>query len=175
MAWLFAFLGKMPWPATIEAQLTDLRGLRSGRSVDPLRLRRPVILRPRNILLLHWSYHHLLRPRLLVSQPWALWGTSRRSSCELGLPLFQVMKAEVFFHCNGIIYHLIEILKTTAQARPKFWAHSFQKAFSFLFVGINMIGSITSQFIEDLDVLPNSLISLLQTINSRSLIFMTLE
>src|SRR6266508_3990967 len=111
----------MPWPATIEAWLTDLRGLRSGRSIDPLRLmRRPIILRPRNILLLRGSDYHLLRLRLLVGQPWALWGTSRRSSCEVGLPLFQVMKAEVFFHCNSIINQLIKILKTTAQARPKF-------------------------------------------------------
>src|SRR5438132_11979292 len=109
----------MPWPATIEARLTDLRGLRNRRSVDPLRLlRRLIILRPRNILLLHWSSHHLLRPRLLVSQPWALWGTSGRSSCELRLPLLHVMKTEVFFHGNGIIHHLIKILKTMAQARP---------------------------------------------------------
>src|SRR6266508_4115624 len=104
----------MPWPATIETRLTGLRCLRNGRSVDPLRLRRSIILRPRNILLLHWSNHHLLWPRLLVSQPWALWGTFGRSSCELRLSLLHVMETEVFFHGNGIIHHLIKILKTTA-------------------------------------------------------------
>ena len=163
MAGPFAFFGEMPWPATIEAWLTDLRSLRSGRSVDPLRLRRPIILRPRNILLLQWSNHHLLRPRLLVGQPWVLWGTSRRSNCTPCSLLLQVMKTEVFFHCNSIINQLIKILKTTAQARPKFWTHSFQEAFSLLCVRIHMVGRVTSQFIKSLDVLTNSPISLLQS------------
>src|SRR6266508_6287944 len=87
----FAFFGEMPWPATIEARLTDLRGLRNGHSVGPLRLlRRPIILWPRNILLLHWSNHQLLRPRLLVSQPWALWGISGKSSCDFSPSLLNM-------------------------------------------------------------------------------------
>src|SRR6266508_6297297 len=144
----FAFLGEMPWPATIEARLMDLRGLRDGRFVDPLRLRRPIILRPRNILLLHWSNHHLLRPRLLVSQPWALWGTSGRSNCELHLPLLHVMKTEVFLHGDGVIHNLIEILKTTAQTGPKFRIHSFQETLSFLFICIHLVRGIASQLIK---------------------------
>src|SRR6266540_2389845 len=104
MAWLSAFLGEMSWPAIIEARLPGLRGLRSRRSIDPLRLRRPIILRPLNILLLHGSNHHLLRPRLLVGQPWALWGASRRSSCNLGLPLLHMVQSKVFLHCDGVIH-----------------------------------------------------------------------
>src|SRR5436190_6807331 len=98
-----AFLGEMPWPATIETRLTGLRCLRNGRSVDPLRLRRPIILWPRNILLLHWSNHHLLLPWLLVSQPWALRGTSGRSNCDFSLSLLSMMKSKVFFHGHSII------------------------------------------------------------------------
>src|SRR5438876_6431560 len=56
-------------------------------------LRRPIVLRPRGVLLLRGliilrplyillrgSKDHLLWPRLLVGQPWALRDTSRRSS-----------------------------------------------------------------------------------------------
>src|SRR6266540_6280178 len=110
----------MPWFATIEARLLGLRGLRSRRSIDPLRLRRPIILRPLHILLLHRSNHHLLRPRWLVGQPWALWGTSRRSSCDLGFPLLDMVQLEVFFHSDGVVYQLIKILKTMTQTGPKF-------------------------------------------------------
>src|SRR5438105_6337677 len=153
----------MPWPATIETRLTGLRCLRDGCYVDPLRLRRPIILRPRNILLLHWSNHHLLRPRLLVSQPWALRGTFGRSNCELRLPLLHVMKMEVFLHGDGVIHHLIEILKTAAQTGPKFRIHSFQETFSFLFIRVHVTRGITSQLIKFLDILPNSSASLLQS------------
>src|SRR6266508_2874832 len=73
------------------------------------------------------------------------------------------MKTEVFLHGDGIIYQLIEILKTTAQTRPKFRTHSFQETFSFLFVRIHLVRGIASQFIEFLDVFPNSLGPLLQS------------
>src|SRR6266542_1307392 len=78
-----------------------------------LLLRGPIILRPLNILL-RGSNYHLLRPRLLVGQPWALRGISRRSSYKLSFPLLQVMEAKVFLHCNGVINHLIEVIKMTA-------------------------------------------------------------
>src|SRR5438128_536382 len=113
----------MPWPTTIEAWLPDFWGLRSRRSMDPLRLRRPVILWPGNILLLHGSSHHLLWPWRLVGQPWALWGTSGWSNCDLGSLLLKVVKTKVFLHGKSISHQLIEILKMTAQARPKFWTH----------------------------------------------------
>src|SRR5438132_1182216 len=106
-----AFLGEMPWPATIETRLTGLRCLRDGRSVDPLRLRRPIILRPRNILLLHWSNDHLLLPlgqesrpeRCLISHPGTLGSISRGSNCSLSLSLLNMMKTKVFFHGNSIV------------------------------------------------------------------------
>src|SRR5438105_4768595 len=162
----------MPWPATIEARLTDLWGLWNGRSVDPLRLlRRPIILQPRNILLLHWSNYHLMlslrlesRPgRRLIYHSGALGSTSRKSSCDLGLPLLKVMKTEIFLHGDGIIHHLIEVLKTTTQAGPKFRTHSFQETFSFLLIRIHLVMGIASYFIEFLDVFPHSLGPLLQS------------
>src|SRR5438132_1258353 len=91
MAGLAAFFGDMPWPTTIEAWLPGFWGLRSRRSIDPLRLRRLIILWPLNILLLHGSNHHLLWPRLLVGQPWALWSISRRSSCDLALSFLNMV------------------------------------------------------------------------------------
>src|SRR5207237_879731 len=81
----------------------------------------------------------------------------RRSSCDLGLPLLKVMKTEVFLHGDGVVDQLIEILKTMAQTGPKFRTHSFQETLSFLFVCVHLVGSISSQFIEFLDVLSNSL------------------
>src|SRR6266540_3255964 len=50
----------------------------------------------------------------------------------------------------------------TTQTGPKFWTHPFQKTFLLLCVGIHMIGGIASQVIESLDILSNSLTSLLQ-------------
>src|SRR5438132_12131520 len=74
------------------------------------------------------------------------------------------MKTEVFLHGDGIIHQLIEVvLKTTAQAGPKFWTHSFQKTLPFLFVRVHMVRGIASQFIEFLDVFSNSLGPLLQS------------
>src|SRR6266540_3242657 len=128
----------MPWFATIEARLLGLRGLSSRRSIDPLRLRRPIILRPLNMLLLYGSDHHLCLSWLLVGQPWALWGTSRRSSCDLGFPLLDMVQSEVFFHCDGVIHQLIKILETMTQTGLKFRTHPFQKTFLLLGVGIHM-------------------------------------
>src|SRR5213076_737120 len=79
-----------------------------------------------------------------------------------GLPLLKVMKTEIFLHGDGIIYQLIEILKMTVQMGPKFRTHSFQKTLSFLFVRIHLVRGIASQFIEFLDVFPNSLGALFQ-------------
>src|SRR5438105_3375016 len=165
----------MLWPATIETRLTGLRCLRNGRSVDPLRLRRPIILRPRNILLLHWSNHHLLRPWLLVSQPWALRGTSGRSNCDSGLSLLQVMQVEVFFHCYGIINHLIKILKTAAQMGSKFRIHSFQETFSFLFVRVHMTRGITRYSLNFWTYSLTVLVPCFRVKNSRSFILIRLE
>ena len=88
-------------------------------------LRGPIVLRPRDVLL-HWSNYHLLlslrlksRPgRRLIYHSGVLGSTSRKSSCDLGLPLLKVMKTEIFLHGDGIIYQLIEIHKTMTQAGP---------------------------------------------------------
>src|SRR6266508_307177 len=76
---------------------------------------------------LRWADHHLLLPRLLEERPGrclichsgALGSTSRRSSCNPGSLLLEMMKTKVFLHGYSIIHQLIEILKTTSQARPK--------------------------------------------------------
>ena len=115
--------GKVAWFAAVEAGVLGKRGLRRSRSSGiPLLLRGPIVLRP----LLHWSNYHLLLSLLLKSRPGrhliyhsgALGSTSRKSSCDLGLPLLKVMKMEIFLHGNGIIYQLIEILKMMTQAGP---------------------------------------------------------
>src|SRR6266542_2551749 len=88
-------------------------------------LRGAIVLWPLDVLL-HWSYYHLMLSLRLESRPGrrliyhsrALGSTSRKSSCDLGLPLLKVMKTEVFLHGNGVIHHLIEILKTMTQAGP---------------------------------------------------------
>src|SRR6266540_3361542 len=49
-----------------------------------------------------------------------------------------------------------------AQTGPKFRTHSFQETFSFLFVRVHLVRGIASQFIEFLDVFPNSLGALFQ-------------
>src|SRR6266498_3300540 len=70
-SWLRALSKKVSYFSTVEAWVLGSRGV--------LLLRGLIILRPLNILL--WgSNHHLLRPQLLVGQPWALRDISRRSS-----------------------------------------------------------------------------------------------
>src|SRR6266498_428091 len=170
-SWLRTLSKKVTHFSTIETGVLGSLPLRWGRSSGiPLLLRGPIILRPLNILL-SWSDHHLLLPRLLEERPGrclichsgALGSTSRRSSCDPGFLLFQILKTKVFLHGYSIIHQLIEILKTTAQARPKFWTHSFQEAFSLLCIGIHMVGGIAIQVIESLDVLVNSPTALLQS------------
>src|SRR5207253_10813947 len=73
------------------------------------------------------------------------------------------MKTEVFLRGDGVIHHLIEILKTAAQTGPKFRIHYFQETFSFLFVCVHMTRGIMSQLIKFLDVLPNNSASLFQS------------
>ena len=118
--------------STIEAGVLGSLPLRWDRSSGiPLLLRGLIVLRPLNIQL-NWSDHHLLLPQLLeeglgrclICQSGALGSTSRRSSCDPGSLLLKMMKTEVFLHSNSIIHQLIEILKTMAQARLKFWTHS---------------------------------------------------
>ena len=162
-SWLRALSKKVTHFSKVEAGVLGSLSLRWGRSsVIHLLLRGPIVLWPLNILL-SWSDYHLLLPRLLEERPGrclichsgALGSTSRRCSCNPGSLLLEMMKTKVFLHGYSIIHQLIEILKTTAQARPKFWTHSFQKAFSLLCIGIHMVWGVTSQFIKNLDVLPN--------------------
>src|SRR5438105_14368592 len=164
MSGLRAVAGKVAWFATVEAGVLGKRCLRRSRSSSiPLLLRGPIVLRPLDVLL-HWSNYHLMLSLWLKSRPGrcltyhsgALGSTSRKSSCDLGLPLLKVMKTEIFLHGDGIIYQLIEILKMTAQMGPKFRTHSFQKTLSFLFIRIHLVRGIASQFIIFLDVFSNS-------------------
>src|SRR5438105_2721594 len=149
---LQAVAGKVAWFATVDAGVLGKRCLRRSRSSGiPLLLRGPIVLRPLDVLL-HWSNYHLMlslwlksRPgRRLIYHSGVLGSTSRKSSCDLGLALLKVMKTEIFFHGDGIIYQLIEILKTTTQAGPKFRTHSFQETFSFLFICIHLVRGIVS-------------------------------
>ncbi len=127
-SWLRALSKKVSYFSTVEAWVLGSLSLGWSWCSDIcLLLRRPIELRPRGVLLLRGpiilrplnillrgSNYHLLRPRLLVGQPWALRGISRRSSYKLSFPLLQVMETKVFLHCNGVINHLIEVIKTTA-------------------------------------------------------------
>src|SRR5438132_11371430 len=149
---LRAVAGEVAWFVTVEAWVLGKRCLRRSRSSGiPLLLRGPIVLRPLDVLL-HWSnYHRMLSLRLksrpgrrLIYHSGALGSTSRKSSCDLGLPLLKVMKTEIFLHSDGVIHHLIEILKTTTQAGPKFRTHSFQKTLSFLFIRIHLVRGIAS-------------------------------
>src|SRR6266508_2297116 len=130
--WLRALSKKVSYFSTIETRILGSLSLRWGRcSGIPLLLRRPIILRPLNNLLLCWPDDHLLLPLLLIWRPErclishsrALWSASRGTNCDPCFPLFKMMKTEVFFHSNGIINQLIEILETTAQTGPKFRTH----------------------------------------------------
>src|SRR5438132_4757902 len=123
---LRAVAGKMTWFAAVEAGVLGKRCLRRSRSSGiPLLLRGPIVLQPQDVLL-HWSNYHLMlslwlksRPgRRLIYHSGALGSTSRKSSCDLGLPLLKVMKTEIFLHSDGVIHHLIEILKMMTQAGP---------------------------------------------------------
>src|SRR5438128_11348352 len=91
-SWLRALPKKVSYFSTVEAWV--LRSLSLGWSwCSDILLRRPIVLRPRGVLLLlgpiilrplyillRGSNYHLLRPRLLVGQPRTLRDTSRRSS-----------------------------------------------------------------------------------------------
>src|SRR6266508_6260528 len=91
-SWLRALLKKVSYLSAVEAWV--LGSLSFGWSwCSDILLRRPIVLRPRDVLLLHGpiilrplyillrgSKYHLLRPRLLVGQPRALRDSSRRSS-----------------------------------------------------------------------------------------------
>src|SRR5438132_12324025 len=123
---LRAVAGEVAWFSAVEAGVLGKRCLRRSRSSGiPLLLRRPIVLRPRDVLL-HWSNYHLFLSlrlksglgRRLIYHSGALGSTSRKSSCDLGLPLLKVMKTEIFLHDDGIIYQLIEILKMMTQAGP---------------------------------------------------------
>src|SRR6266540_3201290 len=92
-SWLRALPKKVSYFPTVETWV--LRSLSLGWSwCSDILLRRPIVLRPRGVLLL-WhgpiilrplyillrgSNDHLLQPRLLVGQPRALQDISRRSS-----------------------------------------------------------------------------------------------
>src|SRR6266540_3849773 len=145
-SWLRALSKKMSHFSTIETRVLRSLPLRWGWcSGSPLWLRRPIILRPLDKLLLRWPDNHLLLPlwliwrseRCLISHSGALGSATRRSSCNSGSLLLKMMKTEVFLHGYSIIYHLIEILKTTAQTRLKFRAHSFKKTLSFLCIRVH--------------------------------------
>src|SRR6266508_6276349 len=91
-SWLRALSKKVSNFSAVEAWV--LRSLSLGWSWgSDILLRRPIVLRPRGVLLwrgpiilrplyirLRGSNYHLLRPWLLVGQPWALRDISRRSS-----------------------------------------------------------------------------------------------
>src|SRR6266542_1613712 len=99
------------WPLlTVTSKVTWLSTMETGTLASPplrwcwclripLGLRWPIVLRPLDVLLLNGSNHHLLLiwglGRCLMCQSGALGGTSRRTSCDLNFPLFQVMKPEV--------------------------------------------------------------------------------
>src|SRR5438105_14192452 len=64
--WLRALSKKMSHLSTIETRILGLLPLRWGRCPgSPLWLRRPIIFRPLNNLLLCWPDNHLLLPLLL--------------------------------------------------------------------------------------------------------------
>src|SRR6266540_5621356 len=126
-SWLRALPKKVSNFSTVEAWVLGSLSLGWSWCSDIL-LRRPIVLRPRGVLLLWhgpiilWplyillreSNYHLLRPRLLVGQPQALRDISRRSSYTSCSLLLHVMKTKVFFHGNSIMNQLVKILKTTA-------------------------------------------------------------
>src|SRR6266508_3141154 len=100
---------KVTWLSTMETGTLASPPLRWCRCLRiPLGLLWPIVLRPLGVLLLNGSNHHLLLiwgpGRCLICQSGVLGSTSRRTSCDLSFPLFQVMKPEVFFHCYSIIY-----------------------------------------------------------------------
>src|SRR6266498_479832 len=93
-SWLRALSKKVSYLSTVEAWVLGSLSLGWGWCSDIcLLLWRPIILRPRGVLLLcgpiilrplnillRGSNYHLLRLWLLVGQPWALRDISRRSS-----------------------------------------------------------------------------------------------
>src|SRR6266540_6517266 len=131
-SWLSARLSEVAGSSTVVTGiLSELCWRRSRSSGVPLGLRWPIVLRPLNILGLARSRHQLSSWWLVrrpggywVSHSGALRSTARKSNCDFGLSLLQVMQAEVFFHCYGIINHLIEALETSAQTGPQLWGHS---------------------------------------------------
>src|SRR5438128_6124668 len=91
-SWLRALPKKVSYFSAVEAWVLGSLSLGWSWSSD-IPLQRPIVLRPRDVLLLRGpiilrplyillrgSTYHLLRPRLLVGQPRALRDISRRSS-----------------------------------------------------------------------------------------------
>src|SRR5438105_4371276 len=106
---LLTITSKVTWLSTMETGTLASPLLRWCRCLRiPLVLRWPIILRPLDVLRLNGSNHHLLliwmSGMCLICQSGAWRSTSRRTGCDLSFPLFQVMKPEVFLHCNSIIY-----------------------------------------------------------------------
>src|SRR5438105_8553025 len=76
-SWLRALPKKVSYLSAVEAWVLGSLSLGWSWCSDIL-LGRPIVLRPRHILL-RGSKYHLLRPRLLVGQPRTLQDISRRS------------------------------------------------------------------------------------------------